>query len=68
MNYEELYKNLSKRYYGMTPDALQSILCPLLVPIRSIDPTVFRVPGQQHWRASFDGHWKNRKIRIKLIR
>lgn len=54
MNYEELYRNLSKRYYGMTPDALQSILCPLLVPIRSIDPTVFRVPGQQHWRASFE--------------
>ncbi|MBD5534866.1 MAG: hypothetical protein HDQ99_04280 [Lachnospiraceae bacterium] len=54
MDYEELYKNLSKRYYGMTPDSLQSILCPLLVPIKSIDPTVFKVPGQQHWRASFD--------------
>ena len=54
MNYEELYKKLSKRYHGMTPDSLQSILCPLLIPIKTIDYNIFRVSGQQHWRASFD--------------
>ena len=54
MDYEELYKNLSKRYYGMTPESLQSILCPLLVPIKSIDSTVIKLSGQQHWRASFE--------------
>lgn len=54
MYYEELYKNLSKRYYGMTPDSLQRILCPLLVPIKSIDPTVCKLRGQNHWRASFE--------------
>lgn len=54
MDYQMLYQNLGKRYHGMTPDCLQSILCPLLVPIRSIDPRVHKLRGQTHWRASFE--------------
>lgn len=54
MNYEQLFNNLCKRYHGMTAESLQHILCPMLVPISKIDKTVFKVPGQQHWRASFE--------------
>ena len=54
MNYELLFNNLCKRYHGMTADSLQHILCPMLVPISKIDKTVIKLPGQQHWRASFE--------------
>ncbi len=54
MNYEQMFIALCKRYRGMTPDSLQKILCPMLVPIHKIDKTVFKVQGQSHWRASFE--------------
>ena len=54
MDYELLFNNLCKRYHGMTTDSLQHILCPMLVPISKIDKTVIKLPGQQHWRASFE--------------
>ena len=54
MNYEQMFNDLCKRYHGMTADSLQHILCPMLVPISKIDKTVVKLPGQQHWRASFE--------------
>lgn len=54
MDYEQMFNALCMRYHGMTADSLQRILCPMLVPISKIDNTVFKVPGQHHWRASFE--------------
>lgn len=47
------FKVLMRRYGGATPDSLVTILCPLLIPIRTLDKTITRVPGQSHYRASF---------------
>lgn len=30
-----------------------AVLCPLLVPLKSLDKAIIRLPGQQHYRASF---------------
>lgn len=49
-----MFNDLCKRYYGMTVDSLQHILCPMLIPISKINKTVLKLPGQQHWRASFE--------------
>ena len=53
MNYELLVKNILKRYQGMSEEAFRAILCPTLIPIKKIVNNVFLMPGQQHWRASF---------------
>lgn len=43
---------LTHRYMA-DPEALVAVLCPLLVPIRSLDKTVFVAPGESHARATF---------------
>lgn len=53
IDYRALFERLSKRYGGATPRALESILCPVLIPIRSLDKTIHKVHGQSHYRASF---------------
>jgi hypothetical protein len=53
IDYKALFERLTKRYGGATPQAMESILCPVLIPIRTLDKTIFKVPGQPHWRASF---------------
>jgi hypothetical protein len=53
IDYKGLFDRLTKRYGGATPEALEGILCPVLIPIRSLDKAVFKIPGQPHWRASF---------------
>ena len=53
IDYRELFDRLTKRYGGATPQALEGILCPVLIPIRTLDKAVFKVSGQPHWRASF---------------
>ena len=53
MNYENLVKNILKRYQGMSEEAFKNIFCPTLIPIYKIVNNVFLMPGQQHWRASF---------------
>ena len=53
MDKDEYFLELSKRYRGVEPEALVAVMCPLLVPIRSIDRNVHKVAGQSHWRASF---------------
>lgn len=53
IDYRALFELLTKRYGGAHPKALESILCPVLIPIRSLDKNIFKIPGQPHWRASF---------------
>jgi hypothetical protein len=49
---EQAIRLLTRRYQA-DPTALISVLCPLLIPIHSIDKTVYIAPGQSHARASF---------------
>ncbi len=53
IDYKDLFERLTKRYGGATPQALESILCPVLIPIRTLDKTVIKLPKQSHYRASF---------------
>jgi hypothetical protein len=48
------FRELLRRYTGATPEAFIDVLCPILIPINRIDPEIFKVEGQSHWRASFD--------------
>ncbi len=52
-NYKTLFERLTKRYGDVTPQALESILCPVLIPIRTIDKNIIKLSGQSHYRASF---------------
>lgn len=52
-DYAEKFALLTRRYAGATPDALVAVLCPLLIPIESLDKTIIISPGQKHFRASF---------------
>jgi hypothetical protein len=49
---EESMKMLTRRYTA-EPEALIAVLCPLLVPIHTLDKRIFTVEGQSHSRASF---------------
>jgi hypothetical protein len=49
---EEAMSLLTRRYMA-NPEALIAVLCPLLVPIRTLDKRVFVAPGESHARASF---------------
>lgn len=51
-NSAEFLKTLTRRY-DASAEALVAVLCPLLIPIRSLDKAIFKVPGQSHYRASF---------------
>jgi hypothetical protein len=53
VDYKALFERLTRRYGGATPEAIEGILCPVLIPLRTLDKTVFRIVGQPHWRASF---------------
>jgi hypothetical protein len=53
IDYKALFERLTKRYGGATAEAMEGILCPVLIPIRSLDKAIFKIPGQPHWRASF---------------
>lgn len=52
-DYEKLYKTLTRRYGDVSPEALIKVLCPMHVPITSLNKTIHKLPGQQHWRATF---------------
>jgi hypothetical protein len=49
---EEAMKLLTRRYKA-APEALIAVLCPLLIPIHTLDRRIFIVEGQTHARASF---------------
>jgi hypothetical protein len=53
IDYRALFERLTRRYGAITPDALESVLCPVLIPIRSLDKTIFKAAGQKHYRGSF---------------
>lgn len=48
------FRELLRRYTGATPEAFIDVLCPILIPVHSIDPAIFKVEGQSHYRASFE--------------
>ena len=50
---QESVNNLLRRYSGATLESLIAVLCPLLIPIRTLDKRVYKVQGQGHYRASF---------------
>lgn len=47
------FRQLLRRYAGATPEAFIDVLCPILIPIHSIDKKIFKEEGQSHYRASF---------------
>ena len=48
------FERIMRRYgQGAKPESFISVLCPLLVPIRSLKKEVIKLPKQSHWRASF---------------
>lgn len=49
---DEAMRMLTRRYMA-EPEALIAVLCPLLIPIRTLDKTIQILPGQTHARASF---------------
>src|SRR5208282_2250096 len=49
---DEAMKMLTRRY-AAEPEALIAVLCPLLVPIHTLDKRIFIAEGQSHARASF---------------
>lgn len=53
VDYKALFERLTKRYGGATSEAMESILCPVLIPIRTLDKAIYKILGQPHWRASF---------------
>lgn len=58
MNYDpeflaRRFQELMRRYTGATPEAFVDVLCPMLIPIRTLDKTIIKLPGQSHYRASF---------------
>jgi len=53
IDYKALFERLTRRYGGITPQALESILCPVLIPIHTLDKTIIKIAGQSHFRGSF---------------
>jgi hypothetical protein len=47
------FRQLLRRYAGATPEAFIDVLCPILIPIHSIDKRIFKQKGQSHYRATF---------------
>ena len=47
------FRLIQRRYGNALPDAFVDILCPLLIPIRTIDRQIIKLDGQTHYRASF---------------
>ncbi|MEQ1821728.1 MAG: hypothetical protein ABL949_04405 [Fimbriimonadaceae bacterium] len=52
-NEAELIQTLTNRYAGADLQALTSVIKPVLIPIKSLDKTIIKLPGQAHWRATF---------------
>jgi hypothetical protein len=53
-DYEALYKAIVRRYGAVEPEALLSIMCPALIPIKVLDTTIFREQKNSPWRATFE--------------
>lgn len=44
---------ITKRYGNIDYIALKNVLCPILIPLHTIDKNIIRLSGQNHYRASF---------------
>jgi hypothetical protein len=55
------------RRYKAEPAALIAVLCPLLVPIHTLDKQIVIMPGQAHARASFTARLNDENIGV-LVR
>jgi hypothetical protein len=53
VDYKVLFERLTKRYGNVTSKALESILCPILIPIHTLDKTIHKVAKQSHYQANF---------------
>ena len=53
IDYERVFKTLISRYKGATPESIIKVLCPMLIPISTLDRTIMKLDGQNHYRASF---------------
>ena len=49
----DVIRDLTRRYQGASVEALSSVLCPLLIPLRTLDKAIVRNVGQSHWHATF---------------
>ena len=47
------FRKLMRRYAGSTPESFVNVLCPMLIPIHSLQKEIKKIPGQNHYRASF---------------
>lgn len=47
------FSTLLRRYHGASSEDLVAVLCPLLLPLTSIDKSIVRLPGQSHFKATF---------------
>lgn len=52
-NFAYKFALLTRRYAGATPESLIAVLCPLLIPIETLDKEIIKLSGQTHYRASF---------------
>lgn len=50
---QERVNVLLRRYRGATLESLVAVLCPLLVPIQTLDKEIFKAQGQRHYRGTF---------------
>lgn len=55
MSNADLEENMAAltRRYRADPEALRAVLCPILVPIHTLDKHIFVAPGERHLRATF---------------
>ena len=52
-NLDAQLRALTRRYTGTTLEALVAVLCPLLIPIRTIDAEITKRARENHYHASF---------------
>lgn len=52
-DYKKLFETLTSRYAGTDPEGLMHVICPVLIPIHTLDKTIVKLEGQTHYRASF---------------
>lgn len=50
---DTFFKDISKRYGNIDRYALKSVLCPILIPLHTMDKEIIKLSGQSHYRASF---------------
>ena len=52
-NYRNLFEKIAYRYGGVDSEGLEKVLCPILIPIHSLDKSIVKLSGQSHYRATF---------------